>query len=173
MAGQKVVVNLASGLEDPERAIVAFLIAGDALDQGKQVAMFLTKEAVRLATPRVVVGVASGRGRLRSMKPGVWVPRTRIRVLSSGSAFRRPIWSLVAWVVSDKAKAVSAWSLCGCGGSVAGSGSLAWIPGAAAAAGAGGVVVAVGGGEGDPDSAPASPASGVGGAGWTSAAADG
>ena len=58
MAEQKVVVNLATGLEDPERVTVAFLIAGAALDQGKQVAMFLTKEAVRLATPGVAVGVA-------------------------------------------------------------------------------------------------------------------
>jgi len=58
MAGQKVVVNLATGLEDPERVTVAFLVAGAALDQGKQVAMFLTKEAVRLATPGVAVGIA-------------------------------------------------------------------------------------------------------------------
>jgi predicted peroxiredoxin len=58
MAGQKVVINLATGLEDPERVTVAFLVAGAALDKGKQVAMFLTKEAVRLATPGVPVGVA-------------------------------------------------------------------------------------------------------------------
>lgn len=58
MAEQKVVVNLATGLEDPERVTVAFLVAGAALDQDKQVAMFLTKEAVRLATPGVAVGVA-------------------------------------------------------------------------------------------------------------------
>ena len=57
MAGQKVVVNLATGLEDPERVTVAFLVGGAALDQGKQVVMFLTKEAVRLATPGVAVGV--------------------------------------------------------------------------------------------------------------------
>jgi predicted peroxiredoxin len=57
MAQQKVVVNLATGLEDPERVTVAFLVAGAALDQGKKVAMFLTKEAVRLATPGVAVGV--------------------------------------------------------------------------------------------------------------------
>ena len=31
MAGQKVVVNLATGLEDPERVTVAFLVAGAAL----------------------------------------------------------------------------------------------------------------------------------------------
>ena len=58
MAEQKVVVNLATGLEDPERVTVAFLVGGAALDQGKQVAMFLTKEAVRLATPGVAVGIA-------------------------------------------------------------------------------------------------------------------
>ncbi|HEX9350140.1 MAG TPA: DsrE family protein [Gaiellaceae bacterium] len=58
MAGPKVVVNLATGLEDPEFVTVAFLVAGAALDQGRQVAMFLTKEAVRLATPGVAVGVA-------------------------------------------------------------------------------------------------------------------
>ena len=58
MAEQKVVVNLATGLEDPERVTVAFLVGGAALDQGKQVAMFLTKEAVRLATPGIAVGVA-------------------------------------------------------------------------------------------------------------------
>ena len=56
--GQKVVINLATGLEDPERVTVAFLVAGAALEQGKQVAMFLTKEAVRLGLPGVADGVA-------------------------------------------------------------------------------------------------------------------
>jgi predicted peroxiredoxin len=51
MAAQKVVVNLATGLEDAERVMIAFLVAGAAAEQGKQVAMFLTKEAVRLALP--------------------------------------------------------------------------------------------------------------------------
>ena len=49
--GAKVVINLATGLEDPERVTVAFLVGGAAVEQGKQVAMFLTKEAVRLAVP--------------------------------------------------------------------------------------------------------------------------
>jgi len=35
----KVVINLATGLEDPERVTIAFLVAGAALEQGKQVAM--------------------------------------------------------------------------------------------------------------------------------------
>ena len=54
----KVVINLATGLEDPERVLVAFLVGNAAAEKGKQVAMFLTKEAVRLAVPGVTVGVA-------------------------------------------------------------------------------------------------------------------
>jgi predicted peroxiredoxin len=54
----KVVINLATGLEDPERVTVAFLVGGAAVAQGKQVAMFLTKEAVRLALPGTAEGVA-------------------------------------------------------------------------------------------------------------------
>ena len=53
MAGQnnKVVVNLATGHEDGERVTVAFLVATAALEKGKKVIMFLTKEAVRIGTP--------------------------------------------------------------------------------------------------------------------------
>ena len=54
----KVVVNLATGLEDPERVTVAFLVAGAAAAAGKSVTMFLTKEAVRLAVPGVAEGIA-------------------------------------------------------------------------------------------------------------------
>jgi predicted peroxiredoxin len=54
----KVVVNLATGLEDAERVTVAFLVAGAAADAGKQVTIFLTKEAVRLALPGFAEGVA-------------------------------------------------------------------------------------------------------------------
>ena len=50
-ANDRVVVNLATGLEDAERVTVAFLVAGAAVEQGKQVTMFLTKEAVRLGIP--------------------------------------------------------------------------------------------------------------------------
>lgn len=54
----KVVVNLATGLEDEERVMIAFLIAGAAVAQGKPAVMFLTKDAVRLALPGVAQGVA-------------------------------------------------------------------------------------------------------------------
>ena len=55
---RKVVINLATGMEDPERVMVAFLVAGAAATAGKDVTMFLTKEAVRLAVPGVAEGVA-------------------------------------------------------------------------------------------------------------------
>jgi len=54
----KVLINLATGLEDGERVTVAFLVAGAALERGRDVAMFLTKEAVRLALPGHAEGVA-------------------------------------------------------------------------------------------------------------------
>ena len=58
MATEKVVVNLATGLEDAERVMIAFLVGTAALDAGKQVAMFLTKDAVKLALPGVAAGEA-------------------------------------------------------------------------------------------------------------------
>jgi predicted peroxiredoxin len=54
----KVVVNLSTGLEDQERVIVAFLVGAAALEQGKDVVFFLTKEAVRLTLPGVAQGEA-------------------------------------------------------------------------------------------------------------------
>ena len=58
MADNKVVVNLATGLEDAERVMIAFLVGGAAAEQGRPVAMFLTKEAVRLAVPGFADAVA-------------------------------------------------------------------------------------------------------------------
>jgi predicted peroxiredoxin len=54
----KILINLATGLEDPERVTVAFLVAGAALERGDEVAIFLTKDAVRLAVPGHAVGIA-------------------------------------------------------------------------------------------------------------------
>jgi predicted peroxiredoxin len=54
----KVLINLATGLEDSERVTVAFLVAGAALEKGQGVAMWLTKEAVRLALAGHAEGVA-------------------------------------------------------------------------------------------------------------------
>src|SRR5438067_1710434 len=55
---EKVVINLATGLEDTERVTVAFLVGIAALDAGKQVAMFLTKEAIRLALEGEAIATA-------------------------------------------------------------------------------------------------------------------
>ena len=57
MAG-KAVVSLATGLEDPERVTVAFLVAVGAAETGRPTLMFLTKEAVRLAIDGTAFGVA-------------------------------------------------------------------------------------------------------------------
>lgn len=54
----KAVISLTTGLEDPEKVMVAFLVAVGAAEQGRATLMFLTKEAVRLATEGVAQGVA-------------------------------------------------------------------------------------------------------------------
>lgn len=55
---EKVLINLATGLEDAERVTVALLVATAALNAGKQVGIWLTKEAVRLALPGHAQGLA-------------------------------------------------------------------------------------------------------------------
>ena len=54
----KAVISLATGLEDPEKVMVAFLVAVGAAESGRPTLMFLTKEAVRLATAGVATGTA-------------------------------------------------------------------------------------------------------------------
>jgi predicted peroxiredoxin len=54
----KAVVSLTTGLEDPERVTVAFLVAVGAAETGRRTLMFLTKEAVRLATDGFAQAVA-------------------------------------------------------------------------------------------------------------------
>jgi predicted peroxiredoxin len=54
----KVLVNLATGLEDAERVLVALLVATAAQQQGKQVVIWATKDAVRLGLPGEAAGVA-------------------------------------------------------------------------------------------------------------------
>jgi predicted peroxiredoxin len=51
-------INLATGLADPERVTVAFRVAGAALQRGDTVAMWLTKEAVRIGLPGHAEAVA-------------------------------------------------------------------------------------------------------------------
>jgi len=54
----KAVVSLTTGLEDPEKVTVAYLVAVGAAESGRSTLMFLTKEAVRLALDGTAVGVA-------------------------------------------------------------------------------------------------------------------
>lgn len=54
----KAVISLATGMEDPEKVTVAFLVAVGAAETGRETLMFLTKEAVRLAVPGVAIGTA-------------------------------------------------------------------------------------------------------------------
>ena len=54
----KAVVSLTTGLEDPEKVTVAFLVAVAAAEQQRPTLMFLTKEAVRLAMTGTATGVA-------------------------------------------------------------------------------------------------------------------
>jgi uncharacterized protein len=44
----KVIVGCSHGSEDPDSVVVAYLIAGAALDQGKDVVLWLTSEGVQL-----------------------------------------------------------------------------------------------------------------------------
>jgi predicted peroxiredoxin len=54
----KAVISLTTGLEDPEKVTVAFLVAVAAAEQQRPTLMFLTKEAVRLSLEGVAQGVA-------------------------------------------------------------------------------------------------------------------
>jgi predicted peroxiredoxin len=56
-ASDKVLINLATGMEDGERVLVAFLVATAAQQQGKEVVVWATKDAVRLGLPGGVQGV--------------------------------------------------------------------------------------------------------------------
>ena len=51
-------VSLTTGLEDPEKVTVALLTAVGAAETGRSTLMFLTKEAVRLATKGFPSGIA-------------------------------------------------------------------------------------------------------------------
>jgi predicted peroxiredoxin len=55
---RKAVISLTTGLEDPEKVTVAFLVAVGAAESGRPTLMFQAKEAVRLALEDVATGVA-------------------------------------------------------------------------------------------------------------------
>jgi predicted peroxiredoxin len=51
-------ISLTTGLEDSEKVTVALLVAVGAAESGRSALMFLTKEAVRLATNGFAIGMA-------------------------------------------------------------------------------------------------------------------
>jgi predicted peroxiredoxin len=57
MAG-KAVISLSTGMEDPEKVTVAFLVAVGAAESGRPTLMFQAKEAVRLALDGTAAGTA-------------------------------------------------------------------------------------------------------------------
>jgi hypothetical protein len=52
----KAVISVTTGLEDPEKVTVAFLVAVGVAESGRPTLMFLTKEAVRLAVDSLIEG---------------------------------------------------------------------------------------------------------------------
>jgi predicted peroxiredoxin len=54
----KAAISLTTGLEDPEKVMIALLVAVGAAESGRPTTMFLTKEAVRLALQGTAVGTS-------------------------------------------------------------------------------------------------------------------
>jgi predicted peroxiredoxin len=75
----KAVINLSTGMEDPEKVTVALLVAVAAAESGRPTLTFLTKEAVRLALDGVATGTAC-----QGCPP---LPELLARYTSSGGTF--------------------------------------------------------------------------------------
>jgi uncharacterized protein len=56
----RVIVGCSHGEEDPDAVVVSYLTAGAALDQGKQVVLWLTSDGVRLALRGYVDPIRAG-----------------------------------------------------------------------------------------------------------------
>lgn len=54
----KAAISLTTGLEDPEKVTIALLVAVGAAEAGRSTLVFLTKEAVRMATEGFALGTA-------------------------------------------------------------------------------------------------------------------
>lgn len=54
----KAAISLTTGLEDPEKVMIALLVAVGAAESGRPTITFLTKEAVRLALEGTAIGTA-------------------------------------------------------------------------------------------------------------------
>lgn len=54
----KAAISLTTGMEDPEKVMIALLMAVGAAESGRPTMMFLAKEAVRLVVPGVAIGTS-------------------------------------------------------------------------------------------------------------------
>ena len=59
-ANDRVIVGCSKGEENPDGVVVSYLTAGAALDQGKEVVLWLTSEGVRLAMQGYVDPIRAG-----------------------------------------------------------------------------------------------------------------
>jgi uncharacterized protein len=57
----RVIVGCSHGEQEPDRVVVAYLTAVAALDQGKDVVLWLTGDGVRLATDAYVAPIRAGK----------------------------------------------------------------------------------------------------------------
>ena len=92
----KAVISLTTGLDNPEKVTVAFLVPVAAAERGRPTLMFCAKEAVRLALHGVAQGVAcEGARRCRTLPSG-----TKLRAAgtwSARSASTPSIWTRRPW----------------------------------------------------------------------------
>lgn len=106
-ADAKVLICLNHGAEDPENVLIAYLVGVESLRAGKEAVMFLTKDAVFVATPGFADGIAvpdapsvaalheeyvasGGRFfacpvcvRTRGLEGATWVPNTEVAGMPS------------------------------------------------------------------------------------------
>jgi predicted peroxiredoxin len=75
----KVIVGCSHGEEDPDAVVVSYLTAGAALDEGKEVVMWLTSDGVRL-------GLAGYADRIRADKDPP-VERVHAQFMEKGGRF--------------------------------------------------------------------------------------
>ncbi len=77
--GERVIVGCTHGEEDPDRVVVAYLTAVAALDEGKDVVMWLTVDGVRLALSGYADRIRAG------MEPAV--ERVHAQFIEKGGRF--------------------------------------------------------------------------------------
>ena len=90
-AGQRILVHITRGPEDPTRAALGFAVAKAALDEGHAVSIFLAGDAVQLLREPVLSSlVGLGTGKLRELHDAIVAKGGRF-YLSAGSSAARGV----------------------------------------------------------------------------------